>query len=151
MAAARPLYVRLPAAHRRALFERILGRCERRWGGAPPVVVFHLDGTLFDNRPRTAAIFHELAASWETKEPEIAARLRTVDAAQLAYHMHDSLARLGITRDDPVRDAFAFWRDRFFADAHLRHDVEVPGAAAFARGCYDRGATLVYLTGRDLP
>ena len=34
-----------------------------------------LDGTLFDNRPRTAAIFRELAASWRTSEPEIAARL----------------------------------------------------------------------------
>lgn len=115
------------------------------------MVVFDLDGTLFDNRPRTAAIFHELAASWEATEPDIAGRLRAVDAAQLAYHTHDSLHRLGITREDLVRDAFTFWRARFFADAHLRHDVEVPGAAAFARGCYDRGATLVYLTGRDLP
>jgi len=151
MAAARPVYARLSAAHRRALFDRILGKCERRWGGAPPVVVFDLDGTLFDNRPRTAAIFHELALEWEAAHPEVAARLRGVDAAGLAYHVSDSLARLGVTGQDMQDAAFAFWRARFFADAHLRHDVEVPGAAAFARACYDRGATLVYLTGRDLP
>src|SRR5580698_1445552 len=151
MAAARPLYVRLAADHRRALFERILGRCERRWGGAPPVVVFDLDGTLFDNRPRTCAILHELAAEWEGKEPQIAARLRSVQVADLAYFVSDSLGRFGITREDLVSEAMTFWRARFFADAHLRHDVEVPGAAAFARACYDRGATLVYLTGRDLP
>lgn len=151
MAAVRPLYVRLAAAHRRALFERILGRCERRWGGAPPVVVFDLDGTLFDNRPRTAAIFRELAVSWRASQPEIAARLAAVEVSELAYHVSDSLARMGVVREDLVTEAFAFWRARFFADAHLRHDVEVPGGVAFARGCYDRGATLVYLTGRDLP
>jgi hypothetical protein len=151
MAAVRPLYVRLVAEHRRVLFERILGRCERRWGGAPSVVVFDLDGTLFDNRPRTCAILHELASAWEGKEPQIAARLRSVEVAQLAYFVSDSLARFGITREDLVSEAMTFWRARFFADAHLRHDVEVPGAAAFARACYDRGATLVYLTGRDLP
>lgn len=151
MAAARPLYVRLAAAHRRALFDRILGRCERRWGGAPPVVVFDLDGTLFDNRPRTCAIFHDLATSWDKDHPDIAARLRSVEPSQLAYQVSDSLERLGITGEDLVKEAFAFWRARFFADAHLRHDVEVPGAAAFAQGSYDRGATLVYLTGRDLP
>src|SRR5271155_5218437 len=108
MAAVRPLYVRLAAAHRRELFERILGRCERRWGGAPPVVVFDLDGTLFDNRPRTSAIFHELAP---------ADRPRAAAATQLGYHVSDSLALLGITREDLVKDAFTFWRARFFADA----------------------------------
>jgi len=151
MAAVRPLYVRLAAPHRRALFERILGKCERRWGGAPPVVAFDLDGTLFDNRPRTAAVLRELAAEWHAREPVIAARLHAVEVAELAYHVSDSLERLGITREDLVKDAFAFWRARFFADPYLRHDVEVPGAAAFARACYGRGATLVYLTGRDLP
>jgi hypothetical protein len=89
--------------------------------------------------------------AWHVREPDLAARLRAVEVSALAYHVSDSLARLGITREDLVNDAFAFWRARFFADAHLHHDVEVPGAAAFARGCYDRGATLVYLTGRDLP
>jgi len=151
MAAARPIYVRLAGASRRALFERILERCGRRWGGAPPVVVFDLDGTLFDNRPRTCAILRELAATWTDREPALAARLATSTPSDLAYHVSDSLRMLGVTREDLVHDAFGFWRARFFADAHIRHDVEVPGAAAFARACFDRGATLVYLTGRDLP
>jgi hypothetical protein len=151
MAAARPLYVRLPPPRRRTLFERIIVRCERATGSATPVVVLDLDGTLLDNRPRTLAIFQELADAWGGTEPQIAARLRAASASELAYHVSDSLGRLGITREDLVKRAFEFWRERFFADAHLRHDVEVPGASAFARACYDRGATLVYLTGRDLP
>src|SRR5271155_1095641 len=113
MAAVRPLYVRLAAAHRRALFERILSRCERRWGGAPPVVVFDLDGTLFDNRPRTRAIFHDLAAAWEEAHPDVAARLRSVRSSELAYHVSESFERLGITRHDLVEEAFGFWRARF--------------------------------------
>jgi hypothetical protein len=151
MVAVRPVYARLAAAERRALFEGILARCERPSGAPPRVVVFDLDGTLFDNRPRTCAILHELAATWAEREPEIAARLRAAQATSLAYHVSDSLARLGITREDLVKEAFAFWRARFFADPHLRHDVEVPGAVAFARRAYERGASLVYLTGRDLP
>jgi hypothetical protein len=151
MAAARPLYVRLQAPRRRTLFERIVLRSERTPGAGTPVVVFDLDGTLLDNRPRTLAIFRELSDSWVGAEPDIASRLRGAQASQLAYHVSDSLGMLGITREDLVKQAFEFWRDRFFRDAYLRHDVEVPGASAFARACYDRGATLVYLTGRDLP
>jgi hypothetical protein len=151
MAAARPLYVRLPGPRRRSLFERILSRCERGASAAVPVVVLDLDGTLLDNRPRTLAIFLELADEWAGTEPELSARLRAAKASELAYHMADSLAKLGITREDLVAQAVAFWRERFFADPHLHHDVEVPGASAFARSCYARGATLVYLTGRDLP
>jgi hypothetical protein len=143
--------MRLGAANRRELFERVRERCARRKGGAPSVVVLDLDGTLFDNRPRTCAILHELAAEWDSPHPELAGRLRGAQPLELAYHVSDSLELLGVTKQDLVKEAFAFWRARFFADAHLHNDVEVPGAAAFARDCHDRGATLVYLTGRDLP
>jgi len=151
MAAARPLYVRLPAPRRRTLLDRIIVRSARGPAAGAPVVVFDLDGTLLDNRPRTLAIFHELAETWAGREPDIAARLRGAEASRLAYHVSDSLGMLGITREELVKEAFEFWRARFFTDGYLRHDVEVPGAAAFARACYEQGATLVYLTGRDLP
>ena len=54
-------------------------------------------------------------------------------------------------RTDLVREAEIFWRERFFIDAYLKYDIEVPGAGAFARDCYDAGGILVYFTGRDLP
>jgi hypothetical protein len=151
MAAVHPLYERLPAPRRRSLFERILNRSQRIPGRATPVVVLDLDGTLLDNRPRTLAIFRELADEWDAAEPDIASRLRAAKVSELAYHVSHSLEQLGIVREELVKEALEFWKLRFFADPHLRHDVELPGASAFARACYDRGATLVYLTGRDLP
>src|SRR4029079_19663382 len=49
------------------------------------------------------------------------------------------------------REGFAFWKERFFADPHIRHDVEVQGARSFAWACHEAGALVCCLTGRDLP
>lgn len=142
---------RLSPDDQKALLERIVTRCKPVPGAAAPVVVFDLDGTLMENRPRTVAILRELGASWRTREPALADRLIAAQPEQLSYLLSASLANLGVTRTDLVAEAEVFWRERFFVDGYLKHDVEVPGAAAFARACYDTGAVLVYFTGRDLP
>ncbi len=146
-------YPRLQAAEQRALLRKIIARCKPEGSGPTPVVVFDLDGTLMDNRPRTVAILRELAATLADADAdaELRARLAAVSPDGLAYLLTESLERLGVTRSDLVARAEEFWRARFFADDHLRHDVEVPGGVAFARACYEAGAILVYLTGRDLP
>lgn len=144
-------FQRLKPADQHALLERIIARCAHRPGEAASVVVFDLDGTLMDNRPRTCAILHELAEVWKTREPELAKRLADAEPDDLAYLLTDSLDRLGVHRTDLVKEAEIFWRDRFFADGHLRHDVALAGASEFARACYEKGAVLVYFTGRDLP
>ncbi len=148
-------YPRLPLREQAELLLGIVARCERLTGAAEvaprPVVVFDLDGTLMDNRPRSCAILHDIAARWTTREPALATRLAAVQPAEIVYHFRDSLERLGVTRPDLVDEAFAIWKERFFSDEPLRHDTEVRGASRFARACYEVGATLVYLTGRDLP
>ncbi len=116
-----------------------------------PVVVFDLDGTLLDNRPRTLAILREYAAVCEDRDPEVASRLRHARIHDLDYLLTDSLARLGVHRADVVAELQTFWRERFFADGYLGHDVPLPGAIAYVRACHDAGALVVYLTGRDLP
>jgi beta-phosphoglucomutase-like phosphatase (HAD superfamily) len=148
---ATPKYPRLPPREQTGVLRSIVGRCRPEPSGRTSVVVFDLDGTLMDNRPRTCAILREFAETLGPDEREIAARLHAAKPDELAYLLTDTLAKLGISRTDLVGRAETFWRDRFFADAHLRHDVEVPGAVAFARACYDAGAILVYMTGRDLP
>ena len=110
----------------------------------------HVDGSTVHARPRSSA------SSPRGGEDQARPRTppRTLEAAKpedLAYLLTDSLGRLGITRTELVRDAEIFWRERFFTDDYLTHDVEVPGAAAFARDCYEAGGILVYFTGRDLP
>jgi len=148
--APRPTYDRLAPAAQGELLRGVLRRCAHT-SGPPPVVVFDLDGTLMDNRPRTCAILHELADRWAVTEPAVAERLRGVTPSEVPYHFHETLARHGVTREDLVAFATDYWRQRFFADPHIQHDVEVRGASAFARACYDAGASVVYLTGRDLP
>ena len=51
-----------------AYLDRIVRDCAPA-DGPPRVVVFDLDGTLIDNRPRTCAILHEIAAAWRSTEP----------------------------------------------------------------------------------
>jgi hypothetical protein len=148
-----PKYPLLSRTAQAALLRSIVGRVrsEAASRGPTPVIVFDLDGTLMDNRPRTARILREFADTLGSEDAAIAARLRVCEPAQLAYLLTDSLTLMGVTRTELVARAEAFWRDRFFADDHLKHDVEVPGAVEFTKSCYDAGAILVYMTGRDLP
>lgn len=134
-----------------ATLRAVVRRCRVHKAQSTPVVVFDLDGTLMDNRPRTLAILREFADRCRAKEPELAARLEGATLADLAYLLTDSLERLGAHRTELVAEMQAFWRDRFFADPHLVHDVALAGAVEFVKACYDAGAVLVYLTGRDLP
>jgi beta-phosphoglucomutase-like phosphatase (HAD superfamily) len=133
------------------VLKAILRRCHAEKARRTPVVVFDLDGTLVDNRPRTLAILREFAAQHRDRDADVAQRLENAGLSDLSYLLTDSLERLGIHRTDLVAELEAFWRDRFFADPHLSHDVALSGARDFAHACYAAGAVLVYLTGRDLP
>lgn len=144
-------FERLSQAEQKTLLDRIVSRCHAGENERTPLVVFDLDGTLMDNRPRTAMILRELGAHWRERDAEIARKLEAARSEDLAYLLTDSLARLGVTRTELIGEAEVFWRDRFFTDHYLAHDIEVPGASAFARACYDAGGILIYFTGRDLP
>lgn len=125
------------------------GDASRR--GARPVVVFDLDGTLFDNRPRTLSILRELGDALGGTHPHVTRAIMEMEASNLVYGITDSLAKHGIIDPDVAGRAVAFWKARFFRDEYLVHDVPLPGAARFASDCWEAGATLLYLTGRDLP
>lgn len=153
-----PKYTRLSLDAQAALLHRIVESCGSRKGESQKCVVFDLDGTLLDNRPRTVAILQELSAHWETREPSDAAprgamakKLAAATLHDLAYLVVHSLEKLGVTHSELAAEAEAYWKERFFKDEYLRHDVALPGAVAFAKACYEKGANLVYFTGRDLP
>jgi hypothetical protein len=96
-------------------------------------------------------ILQELAEAWRESFPEAAERARTATPDGLAYLFQDTLAKLGVHEPALVAQAVTFWKERFFHDRYLAHDEEVAGAAAFARAAHDEGATILYLTGRDMP
>jgi hypothetical protein len=129
----------------------VLRRCRPERAHTTPVVVFDLDGTLVDNRARTIAILREFAEQKVDRDHPVAERLLGARPHDIAYLLSESLERLGAHRNELYDEMHVFWRDRFFADAHLRYDVAFPGAVEFARACHQAGAILVYLTGRDLP
>jgi len=142
---------RLDHAGRSALLRRILDRVRAERARGSVVVVFDLDGTLMDNRPRVVAILHELAAHWERRHPEAAARCLRAAPDDIVYGFIENLRRLGVGDHTLHEEAVAFWKERFFADPHVKHDVELRGARAYARAAHEAGANIVYLTGRDLP
>ncbi len=142
---------RLPARDRRELLCRMVESAKHRPGEPAPVFVFDLDGTLLDNRPRVAKIFHELAVAWEQSHPEAARALSNATSADIVYGLIENFDRLGITAPELKQEGLAFWKERFFVDSYLCHDVETEGACSFVKACYEAGATVVYLTGRDLP
>ena len=144
-------YRRISSAEQHALFSRVVQRSKPVAGQPVPVVVFDLDGTIMDNRPRTAVILQELAAELHREAHSAAEVLAAARTEELAYLLTDSLRRLGLEHPELVTRAESYWRTRFFSDDYLKHDTAVAGSVELARACYDAGATIVYFTGRDLP
>lgn len=117
-----------------------------------PLIAFDLDGTLFDNRYRTLRIVQEYAASIAAGDPELSAQLgKLEDVGQISYLLSDTMRALGVEHPEVLKALSSFWRDRFFTDEYCSCDRPELGAVAFVRACYDAGASIVYLTGRDIP
>jgi len=149
-----PVFKRLPLAESHALMSRIVARCKGTPGEPSPVVVFDLDGTLMDNRPRTLAILQELAGELKGEAHASHEVFATAREEQLAYLLGDTLHKLGLQHAEHAEltiRAESFWKQRFFSDDYLKHDIAIDGSVEFAKACYEAGACLVYFTGRDLP
>jgi len=144
-------HLRLTADGRRELLAGLVARSSDTIDGRRPLLVFDLDGTLLDNRPRVVAILHELAQSWRESHPEAAAKVARARDEDIGYGLVDNLMRLGIEVPELHAAGQRFWFERFFIDEYLRHDTALAGAVEFARRCHEAGASIMYLTGRDLP
>lgn len=117
-----------------------------------PVVIFDLDGTLFDNRPRTLTILREYAEEQlASVRPDAAAVIRKMTPQQVRYQLTETLVGAGVTENAVVNNAAVFWSERFFKDEYLKYDKPVAGVVAYVRTLYSNGARVVYLTGRDAP
>jgi hypothetical protein len=144
-------HLRLAPADQTRVLRGIIDRANERTLRGPPVFVFDLDGTLMDNRPRVVAILHELADEWKLAHPEAAEACSRATPEQIGYGFIENLRRLGVSKEELHDVGLNFWKARFFADHHIRHDVEVRGARDFVHACYKAGGIIVYFTGRDLP
>lgn len=151
-----------PVPQQRVLNE-ILDRVDQavsrriKQGGKPVKVVFDLDSTIFDVKPRSLRILKEFAATKEARAigQEYVDWALGLRAHQLVYTLQESAAANGFPKgsrgEEFLQKAFDYWRPRFFTHAYVQVDHPVPGAVDYARAVVDRGATAVYLTGRDWP
>ncbi|HET9552699.1 MAG TPA: HAD family hydrolase [Anaeromyxobacteraceae bacterium] len=116
-------------------------------GAAPAgVVVFDLDSTLLDNRPRQARILRDYGRR-AGLAPLAGARPEHV----VSWDLADAMRRAGCSPLEVARHLLAlrrFWAATFFTSEYCREDVPVPGAPAFAREVAAAGAQVGYVTGR---
>ncbi|MCA9646817.1 MAG: HAD family hydrolase [Polyangiaceae bacterium] len=145
------MFTALTLADQSKELQTIIDQCKAlRSGQQRAVVVFDLDGTLLDNRPRTVAILREAADHWAAAHPKAVEAIHSLDPSQLGYLVTDALRERGVD-EALVGEALEVWKQRFFRDDTLLHDVPLSGAVEFARACYEAGGNLAYFTGRDLP
>lgn len=116
-----------------------------------PVILFDLDDTLIDTRFRKLAILKELAESPVPSQEfhshcEI---LKTASIKHLKYRVKDSLAALGIFHDGFIEYCENFWKERNFSDRYVELDRPIQGAVRYVNWLHRKGATIIYLTGRD--
>lgn len=141
-----------PLPHQTNLLRGVLARISSTLEeGRTPLVVFDLDATLYDNRPRTLEILMEYREDILDARPDVADALATLTSDRIDYLLSDTLRGCGVTRADVVADVTRFWHDRFFTDQYCLHDAPVDGAPEYVRACHEAGAVVVYLTGRDVP
>jgi hypothetical protein len=128
-----------------SVLQTILNRLDREPQGA---VVFDLDSTLFDNGPRTQRIMLEWA---HRHQPDLVPALQGLSRHRIAYSLAENAAKIPGWNEAWLEDLKAYWFARFFADAYINFDEPIEGAPAFVRACLERGAHVIYLTGRDVP
>lgn len=113
------------------------------------LVVFDLDSTLLDNRPRQAQIMRDygkeagvealagtLPEHWEGWDSQVAMRNAGLSPEAIAEH------------HQPFRD---HWRRHFFTSEYCRLDRPLPGAPDYVQAVAATGCTLCYVTGRHEP
>jgi hypothetical protein len=120
-----------------------------RVAGPTGVVVFDLDSTLLDNRPRQARILREFGAAHG-----LAALLTARPEHWTDWDLRRAMLATGLAADEVERwaeEAKVYWRDRFFTSEYCALDDAVPGAVAFVPAVAATGAQVAYCTGRHEP
>src|SRR5262245_43317427 len=117
--------------------------------GRAGVVVFDLDSTLLDNRPRQAKILREFG------ELHAVAALRNLRADHFqSWSIREAMQHAGWSADEVERwaePAKAFWRDHFFTSEYCVVDQATAGAVSFLGALAETEVQIAYCTGRHEP
>lgn len=127
----------------------LIGRSTARMRST--LAIFDLDGTLFDNRTRTIFILREISEKFDSRVPALAsafAKFRNLSIVD--YSLDVTLSRLGVKGRLEIDFIKQEWAKRFFSDEYQKYDMPLPGAKAYVERVHKAGATVIYLTGRDV-
>jgi hypothetical protein len=116
-----------------------------------PQIILDLDGTLFDNVPRTKRILGDEAARLFGHDAAITRTVGGMAESSFEYNPVDTLRKHGVTDEATLERLREAWAGRFFGSEYLLLDAPLSGAVDAARSWWSRGAELNYLTGRHVP
>jgi hypothetical protein len=119
------------------------------------LVIFDLDSTLFDLTQRVKAILQRFIANPKTRRrfTEACDLMQNLEIHRTDWGLIKPLQRVGIDVDkhpEFIREIQSAWSHGFFSNDFLDRDFPLPGAVKFVEACLERGATVMYLTGRDV-
>lgn len=115
--------------------------------GNRAVVVFDLDSTLFDNKPRQARILREFGQAANVA-PLTACQPSHFDSG---WDLRAAMQGCGLSVEEAEHlypEAKRFWLTRFFTSDYCIEDVAIAGAPQFVKAVARAGATICYVSGR---
>ena len=110
-------------------------------------LLFDLDSTLINNRPRNACIMREFAHHSGNQQLAHATAEHFPD-----WSARNSMQMLGVPDvfiDSLLCSYQEYWEARFFTGDYCKHDVAIDGAVAFVNAIVAAGGITRYLTGRN--
>lgn len=117
--------------------------------GAQGLVIFDLDSTLLDNKPRQARILREFGRDHGVEQLLACAPHHFRDWSLRPPMLSCGLAEEAVQSLLPsVRQ---FWLDRFFTSEYCVDDIAIPGATEYLHRVLETGTQVVYCTGRHQP
>jgi hypothetical protein len=131
---------------------RIAERLEREVrAGRVPQIILDLDGTLFNNVPRSKRVLLDAARELFGPESLVTTSIAAIDEEVFEYNPIDTVRKRGVADETALTALREEWARRFFGSAYLAHDVPLEGSVEAARRWWETGAELDYLTGRHVP
>lgn len=125
--------------------EQVLTAAQK--SGPQGLLVFDLDSTVFDNRPRQARIVREFGAARNLPA------LRECQPWHFTsgWDLRGATTSCGLSKTESEAmypELKAFWQERFFTSAYCRDDIEIVGAPRYLHALDSLKARVIYVTGR---
>lgn len=114
--------------------------------GRQGVVIFDLDSTLLDNRPRQARILREYG-----EQHGLGPLIGAQPDHFTSWSLTETMRATGCTEAEIATHgdaAKAYWRSVFFTSEYCAIDEAIPGAVAYVNRLLATGVQIAYCTGR---